>query len=238
LQTLKPEIINETADFFVINKPPGMAVEQPSHNQTLIDWLIGQGRLEPKKWGSATRIGVVHRLDSDTSGIVVVAKNPQSQAELTKLWQARKVEKTYLALVVGEIPKSGTIELPIKRDNKKDRQVVDLLESDKSRAAITTYKKLATSDLDSKKMALVEVKPITGRTHQIRVHLKAIGHPIIGDELYGEKSSRGCAKTLGLTRQFLHAWKLKLPSHPEFTAVLAEDLSQALKKLHTNNPTG
>jgi len=235
---MKVAVVFEDQRLLAINKPAGLAVEPPSSGPTLLDWLVQEGRVDKKVWSTESRYGVVHRLDSDTSGILIWAKTPTEQTRLKELWQGRMVEKTYLALVSGQIDQSGTIELSLRRDNKKDRQVVDLLTTSKSRPAISHYRRLAISQRQGHVFSLVEVKPITGRTHQIRVHLKSIGHPIIGDQLYGEKVSRQLAKELGLSRQFLHAWTLKLPDYPEFSAQLPNDLKLVLDKLQLSDPTG
>lgn len=232
---MTPEIITETDDYFVINKPAGMAVEAPSHEKTLRDWLIEHGKIKVGEWDEKNRYGVVHRLDSDTSGVIIWAKTPAAQEKLKLLWQGRQVEKTYLALVTGETEPAGTIELALERDNKNDRQKAVMLRSPKSRPAVTTYKRLAVGEWDGEKISLLEVRPITGRTHQIRVHLKAIGHPIIGDKLYGEKLGDQLAKKLALERQFLHARQIELDNH-EYCAALSLDLLSVLEKVRIPEP--
>ncbi len=225
----EPRLIAETDDYLVINKPAGFSVEPANNLPSLYEWLQSHdvfkdimSRLE--------RGGVVHRLDAETSGVVIWAKTASAQNELKTLWQGRQVEKTYLALVVGETEPSGTIDLSTERDNRNDRQKVSLLPSEKSRPALTTYKRLRVGEWKNQKITLVEVHPVTGRTHQIRVHLKAIGHPIIGDKLYGEKATDELAKSLGLNRQFLHAWKIRLQER-EYLAPLPADLKTVLEKL-------
>lgn len=225
----EPTIIAETNDYFVMNKPAGYSVEEQNNLPSLFNWLQTQYVFE-HILKSLERGGVVHRLDVETSGVVVWAKTSAAQMELKILWQGRQVEKTYLALVIGETEKSGTIDLNIERDNKNDRQKVAMLMTEKSRPAITTYSRLAVGEWGEKKMSLLEVHPITGRTHQIRVHLKAIGHPIIGDKLYGEKGTDEIAKTLDLHRQFLHAWKIKLQDK-EYEAPLPTELKATLEKV-------
>lgn len=234
----EPIILAETEDYFVFNKPAGMAVEPPSRTETLQDWLLKSGKIAKGEWGPEDRWGVVHRLDTDTSGVMVWAKNRAAQIDLRTKWQGRQVEKTYLALVVGKTPQEGSIELAIERDNKQDRQKVALLPSPRSRPAITHYKCIATGEVAGEKVSLVECHPVTGRTHQLRVHLKAIGHPIIGDGLYGEKKTDQIAKAIGLTRQFLHASRLCLPTAVEqqcYASPLAGDLLQALKEANISS---
>lgn len=227
----QPVIINETNEYFVINKPAGMAVEPPSHTSTILDWLVSNGQVVKTAWSTESRFGIVHRLDTDTSGVLLWAKSSTAQEHLKLQWQGRQVKKTYLALVVGEIHEKGEIDIPLSRDNKNDRQQVDFLKNDRSRPALTTYQRLAVGECAGKKVSLVEVHPVTGRTHQIRVHLKAIGHTIIGDKLYGDKNTDRLAKELDIERQMLHAWKLKLPETAEFIAPLPSDLSTVVNRL-------
>ncbi|HSX42095.1 MAG TPA: RluA family pseudouridine synthase [Candidatus Saccharimonadales bacterium] len=234
----EPTILAETDDYFVLNKPAGYSVETLANTHSLVDWLQTQYVFKHIQQSGLERGGVVHRLDVETSGAVIWAKTAAAQHELKTLWQGRQVEKTYLALVIGETESSGTIDLNIERDNKNDRQKVAMLMTEKSRPAITTYKRLAigtstslgVKGLGEKKISLLEVHPITGRTHQIRVHLKAIGHPIIGDKLYGEKGTDELAKSLDLSRQFLHAWKIKIQDQ-SFTAPLTDELEAVLEKV-------
>lgn len=240
-----PVILSETADYFVINKPAGMATEPPSHAQTLQDWLIESGHIKTGEWQPAERFGVVHRLDSDTSGVIIWAKNKAAQERLRTDWQGRTVKKTYLALVVGECQPTGTIELPIARDNRNDKMKVAWLDDGSARPSITEYKTLALAkimtpnlDVPSQLVSLVEAHPITGRTHQIRIHFKAIGHPLVGDKLYGEKRTDQLAKQLGISRQFLHAKEICLPNNGGqicYQADLPEDLHQALIKAGIEN---
>lgn len=228
---MQPTLINQTDDYFVINKPPAMATEPPSVNPTVRDWLIEQKYINPSEWGSDDRCGIVHRLDTDTSGVLLWARNQAAQTALRQTWQGRAVKKTYLALVVGRTEPSGVIELPIERDNRNDRQRVALLPSPKSRPALTEFKTLARTRVGEREVSLVEFHPITGRTHQIRVHAKAIGHPLVGDALYGEKASDELAAQLGVRRQFLHAATLTLPDGAVYAAPVPEDLRTVLERL-------
>lgn len=224
----KPEIISETDQYFVINKPPQMATEPPSHLPTLKDWLIENKHINPKDWDEDNRSGIVHRLDTDTSGVVIWAKNKKSQKHLRELWQGRAVRKNYLALTYGTISKTGTIEYPIMRDNKKDKQMVAIFPNPKARVAITKYERLDSVNINGSTINLVRAQPITGRTHQIRVHLKSVGNPIIGDNLYTDKIAKKIATELKLDRQFLHAEGIVIEDNKYFVG-LPKDLSTALK---------
>ncbi len=225
---VEPVILHENERYFVINKPAGFACEPPSNGPTVRDWLLEQNKVDPNIWDEQTRYGIVHRLDTDTSGVLIWAKTPSAQEELRLLWQGRAVEKNYLALVAGEIGESGTIELPIMRDNKKDRQTVAFFPDQKARPAITAYQRLALGSIHHNPVSLVLAHPITGRTHQIRVHMKAVGHPIVGDKLYGEKASEIIAQDLTLTRQFLHAESITVEGQ-RYEASLPPALEQALE---------
>lgn len=226
---MNPAILAETEQYFVINKPAGMATEPSADGPTLRDWLIDQDYIKVGEWGEDERYGVVHRLDTNTSGVVLWAKNAKAQMMLRALWQGRQVKKTYLALVAGITEPTGTIELSIERDNQNDRQRVALLPSPKSRPSITHYETLATAKVGEWNVSFVKAQPVTGRTHQLRVHFKAIGHPIIGDKRYGEKASDELGKNLKLDRQFLHAFELCLPDKKCYRAPLPPELDQALR---------
>ncbi|MBI2941676.1 MAG: RluA family pseudouridine synthase [Chloroflexi bacterium] len=194
-------IIYRDDDVLVIDKPPGLVVHPaPGHAQdTLVNALIA---LEPALHaGEPLRPGIVHRLDKDTSGLIVVARNERALRELQGQMQRRQVRKEYLALVrdfpdpARALPERGTIEAPIGR-HPRERQRMAVVE--RGRPARTHFVVRERSP----GYALVEVQLETGRTHQIRVHLAAIGHPVAGDPIYGT------AGELGLGRQFLHAWHL------------------------------
>lgn len=232
---MNPTIISETCDYYVINKPAGYSVEPHSRYPSITDWLDDQYHIKSIASG-ADRFGIVHRLDVETSGVLVWAKNELAQKDIQKTWQGRAVKKTYLALVTGEIQPEGSIELAIERDNRNDRQRVVLLPSLKARPAITNYTRLAVGEWEKEKVSLVECHPVTGRTHQIRVHLQSIGHPIIGDRVYGSKLSDKISDSLDLHRQFLHAWKIELDD-TQYVAPLPEDLVRVLQSLKINLPS-
>ncbi|OGD61016.1 hypothetical protein A3A71_02140 [Candidatus Berkelbacteria bacterium RIFCSPLOWO2_01_FULL_50_28] len=215
----KFEIIHETDRYIAINKPALYSVEISDRYPSVVEAF------------KPTTVFVVHRLDVETTGALIVAKTEQAQSELRDLWQGRAVKKTYLALVLGETPPTGEIELSIERDNKNDRQKVVLLPSDRSRAAITMYTRLAVGEWQGEKVSLVECHPVTGRTHQIRVHLQSANHPILGDKIYGNKRSDNLSKELGINRQMLHAFSLVLPHEPPLVAKVPLDFNSTLTKL-------
>lgn len=223
----KIKIIYEDDNILAVNKPAGLLVHGPD---SLVDWLI-EKYPEIKKVGEdPERPGIVHRLDKDTSGVLLVAKNQKEFEYLKKQFQDRKIKKKYIALVEGNIKdKEGIINLPIaksKSDFRKRSAVGKTI--GKEREAVTEYKVIKKFE----KFTLVEAYPKTGRTHQIRVHFKAIGHPVVCDKLYGPKKQI-CPS--GLTRQFLHANAIEfnLPdgSRLQLEADLPRDLQNALDML-------
>ncbi len=184
---------------------------------------------------SNIRPGIVHRLDKDTSGLMVLAKNSTAQRMLSNLFKERKVVKYYKALVLGDfIEKKGKISLPLGR-SKKNRKKIDILINN-GRDAETEFEVLESI----KNCTLLNVFPKTGRTHQIRVHFSTIGHPIIGDKIYGNKLSDQIAQSIELKRQFLHAYYLSFmhPIHNKKIEVideLSEDLIYSLNILKNKN---
>jgi 23S rRNA pseudouridine1911/1915/1917 synthase len=217
-------IIYEDDDLLVVNKPPGLTAHPtPGHpGHTLVNALLAH-LPHLADVGDWLRPGIVHRLDKDTSGLMLVAKNSQAQANLIGQFRSRSVSKAYLALVRGHLtPETGVIEANIGRD-PRDRKKMAVV--DGGREARTEYQVIKYIG----DYTLVEVQLQTGRTHQIRVHLAAIGFPVVGDKVYGVKSPF-------LPRQFLHAHRLgfSLPStgeHVEFKSELPADLEQALKDI-------
>ena len=229
---LEPEpiplrIVYEDDDLLVVDKPAGMAVHpSPGHSRHTLVHAVLAHCPDLSGIGGEGRPGIVHRLDKDTSGLIIVAKHDAAHLSLARQLKERKVEKTYLALVEGRVePTQGVIDGPLGR-HPRHRKKMAVVE--RGREARTRYRLLREVDGRS----LVEVRPETGRTHQIRVHLASIGHPVVGDALYG----RGGAAVPSLRRQFLHAQRLAF-RHPrtgdrlELEAPLAEDLREALAEL-------
>jgi 23S rRNA pseudouridine1911/1915/1917 synthase len=219
------DIVFENDDLIIINKPAGMVVHPSAGHPsgTLVNAALGYDP-DMEGVGGELRPGIVHRLDKDTSGLIVIAKNGRTLAYLQEQFKLRKVEKTYLALVDGTPPtKTGRIEASIGRDSAHRKQMAILPEG-KGRTAVTEYKTLESF----KNFTLLEVHPFTGRTHQIRLHLKLLGNPIVGDTVYGHKHP-----SVTISRQFLHATRLKINLAPNdlpriFEAPLPEDLEQVL----------
>ena len=220
------DAIYEDEDLIVINKPAGLVVHPGAGQRggTLVNALLH--RL-PKLSGigGKERPGIVHRLDKETSGCIVVAKTDEAHRQLSEQFAARQVEKVYLALVAGRLRKSsGVIEEKIGR-HPVHRQRMSIAPKH-GRIAKTEYRVASSST----EMSLIESKLHSGRTHQIRVHLRHLGHPVLGDKVYGGKHASA------YPRQMLHAWKLGF-THPrsaewkEFEAPLPPDFKEALKQL-------
>ena len=217
-------IVYEDDDLLVIDKPAGLTVHPaPGHpTHTLVNAVLAHFP-HLADISDSLRPGVVHRLDKDTSGLMLLAKNKAAQADLISQFRSRSVVKAYLVLVKGKLtPERGIIEAAIGRDpaNRKRMAVVNTGREARTQYQVVEY----TGD-----HTLLEVMLETGRTHQIRVHLAAIGHPVLGDPVYGVKSPY-------LLRQFLHACRLgfKLPStgeYVEFASKLPADLDKALKDI-------
>lgn len=208
------EVLYEDDDVIAINKPAGMTVHAGAGNAsgTLVNALLGRG-LELSKRGDPLRPGIVHRLDKETSGVILVAKNDAAHAKLGEAFQHRAVKKTYVALVQGILKeKIGSIELAIGRDPIHRTRMATPRKSGRGAApanprhARTDWRALANVD----NTTLVEVQLHTGRTHQIRVHFSALKHPVVGDTLYGAAANLRIGKTAlpKLDRNFLHAAKL------------------------------
>ena len=230
-EALDLDILYQDADIGVINKPAGMVVHPAAGHAkgTLVNALLHQ-MTDLSGIGGELRPGIVHRLDRGTSGLMVVAKNDRAHAELARQFHDREVEKEYVALVWGVVQAGRRIDLPIGRD-PADRKKMSA-RARRARSATTRV----TKALHMPGVTLLHVAISTGRTHQIRVHLSAIGHPIVGDAVYGGLRRRvpgDLRPVLALDRPFLHAARLVF-HHPadgrkmEFEATLPHDLQSVL----------
>jgi 23S rRNA pseudouridine1911/1915/1917 synthase len=212
-ESIPLDILYEDGDVVVVNKPAGMTVHAGAGNArgTLVNALLGRGQAL-SQGGGALRPGIVHRLDKDTSGIILVAKNDAAHANLGEAFRRRTVQKTYLALVQGLLKEDrGRIDLAIIRDRHRRTRmtafaVPQFASIGEARKALTDWRVLARIDSTT----LVEVQLHTGRTHQIRVHFSALHHPVVGDTLYGAAAQLRIGKIAlpPLGRNFLHAARL------------------------------
>jgi 23S rRNA pseudouridine1911/1915/1917 synthase len=223
------DVIYEDEDVLVVNKAAGLVVH-PAHGHatgTLVNAVVGKITADTGR--DAARPGIVHRLDKDTSGVMIVAKNDLAHLSLSRQLQGRKFEKEYIALVWGDPgDQPVVVEAPIARDTFDRRRMVVRAGG---RESTTRFTRIASYGTGADRRALLHVKPLTGRTHQIRVHLAYARLPIVGDPVYGRKGK----ERDDLRRQFLHAWRLSvnLPhAGPKtFTAPLAADLRQLIATL-------
>jgi 23S rRNA pseudouridine1911/1915/1917 synthase len=235
---MEPTIIFEDDSFLVVNKPAGWVVndaETVKHDLVVQRWLTDHYDFETIG-DREFRCGIVHRLDKETSGILLIAKTKYAFYELQRQFRERIVEKTYIALVHGEVsPKEGKIEAEVGRlPWRRDRFGV----LPGGRDSLTFYKVIANYQLLNTNYSLLEFYPKTGRTHQIRIHAKYIGHPLVSDDFYaGRKTARKDRKWC--PRLFLHAKGITF-LHPvtkkemKFESELAEDLQEALQNLSNN----
>ncbi|HEU4672545.1 MAG TPA: RluA family pseudouridine synthase [Candidatus Limnocylindrales bacterium] len=233
--TIPVRVVYEDPAVLVVDKPAGLVVHPaPGHwDGTLVNALLAHAPEGEAAFGGIAgvrRPGIVHRLDRDTSGLLMVARNDAAQSSLMAQLKARRVKKTYLALVAGSPAASvGRIEAPLGRDPRNRQRIAVVPDG---RAAVTGYRVRERFD----RWSLLELDLITGRTHQIRVHLAAIGHPVAGDPIYGTGTSRRGPD--GLERLFLHAWRLEFTSPADGRLVrvespLPEELEAVLATLRS-----
>ncbi|MFZ2941634.1 MAG: RluA family pseudouridine synthase [Leptotrichiaceae bacterium] len=199
-EDIKLDIVYQDGDIAIINKYSGMVVH-PAHGHysgTLVNAILFQIK-DLSGINGEMRPGIVHRLDKDTSGLIIVAKNDKAHTKLTEMFKNKEIKKTYLAIVKGKVSKeTGRIETNIGRDEKDRKKMSVSRDEKKGKLAITTYKVIDSNE----RYSLLDVNIETGRTHQIRVHMKHIGYPILGDIVYGRPDNK-------IMRQMLHAYKLE-----------------------------
>lgn len=217
------DICAQEKDFLVINKPAGLLVHPPayaSEEPTLVHGLLYKFQ-EIQDFEDTARPGIVHRLDRDTSGLIIVARHDKAHLKLSRLFKDRCITKKYLALVSGHPAKEGTISFPIARSLHTPKKMTHTRGDGKP--AMTHYRVLRYYD----KYSLVEARPVSGRTHQIRVHFAAIGHSLVGDSLYGKTSKL-------IKRHALHAWQLAFEFDDQIKKYLCfvpDDFRKLLKSL-------
>lgn len=220
-------IVHEDKAILVLDKPAGLVVHPAAGNWsgTLLNGLLHHA----PALASVPRAGIVHRLDKETSGLMVVAKTLQAQTDLVRQLQARTVKREYLALVWGQPQVSGRIEAAIGR-HPRDRIKMAVSQQESAKPAVTHYQRIATGSLDGRPVSLVRCQLETGRTHQIRVHMQSMGFSLVGDPLYGKPHLASA-----FARQALHAFRLGLV-HPstgkdlEWTAELPADFASLLER--------
>jgi len=253
-EAISLDVIYEDEDLSVINKPAGMMVhagsgasEDARNRGTLVNALLSR-YAQLSRSSDPLRPGIVHRLDKQTSGLIIVARNDAAHLKLSEMFSRRQIRKTYIALVHGAVKNDhGTITASISRDLIRRTRMTTKRESG-ARSAVSHYDVLERIDSDFGKFTLLSVRIETGRTHQIRVHLASIGHPVVGDTLYGapaqipmighRKKTEPEPEKLPLNRNFLHAAELEFAhpitrKHMQLTAPLPEKLNFFLDKLRS-----
>ncbi len=254
---IEPEIIYEDENFLAVNKPAGLLVHIANQKlktenlklqeTTLVDWLVKRyPEIQTVGDDPVSRPGIVHRLDKETSGIIVIAKNQKYFEHLKEIFKTRQIKKKYVALLHGSVvPEKGTIEKPI---GIKDGTIKRSVHSQKMvKDAVTKYKVIQYLKLSSEggssfggktgnlklktkeAFSLVEVEPLTGRTHQIRVHMASIGHPVVGDALYGPRTNKRMKRGLDVltaSRLMLHALSIEFTSDSGKRLRLQADYTQ------------
>jgi 23S rRNA pseudouridine1911/1915/1917 synthase len=223
--------IFEDESILVIDKPAGLRVDHGDNEESVEDLVSFP----------VERHGIIHRLDKETSGVLILAKTPEAFESLKNQFKEHTTKKVYTTLVLGETEDRGEIKSFIARDPKRKQAMKVILyptgqERGGLREAITNYRKVETYQFENYSLSQLEVEILTGRTHQIRVHLQSINHPVIGDQMYNSKPSKEISQKLGLERQFLHASLLEV-THPRtgerlvFKSDLPNDLTQTLERL-------
>jgi 23S rRNA pseudouridine1911/1915/1917 synthase len=252
------EIVYEDDDLAVINKPAGMmvhagsgATDEARSGGTLVNALLHRFKTLSSVGGDL-RPGIVHRLDKETSGLILIAKNDKAHEALAEMFASRQMTKTYIALVQGKLPEdAATIQTPISRDAvRRTRMTTRRLEG--ARHAVTHYRVVERLDTRFGPFTLARVRIETGRTHQIRVHVASISHPVVGDTLYGAPAKiialplsvtrKAAREVLALERNFLHSSELEF-THPitgkqiQLTSPLPDELEVFLRSLRDPGPS-
>ncbi|MEK7478986.1 MAG: RluA family pseudouridine synthase [Patescibacteria group bacterium] len=236
IETYDIHILLEEPDFAIIDKPAGLLVHKtPSgkqHEFALTDW-VAKKYPETKSVGDDSKIrpGIVHRLDKETSGVMVIARTQKFFEYFKVLLQTGRVMKTYLALVHGEIAKPQTINVPIGLISGKIKRSTRAKKMKMVKEAVTEIEPIQLFEVRTEQYTLLRVYPKTGRTHQIRVHLASIGRPIVADKLYGGKNR----ESFGLDRHFLHASSLEFSASDgrriKVESELPDDLQKVVKQV-------
>lgn len=236
-----PEVIYKDPEFLVINKPYGLLVHKTNstrNEHTITEWLI-KAFPETKKVGDdpELRPGIIHRLDKATSGVMLIARTQDAFEYFKKQFQGKKIIKKYSALVWGKTEERGVIDKPIGLKPGTTRRVTRGKNLKMVKDALTEYRRLEVLHFGNDTFTLLSVLPKTGRTHQIRVHLQSLHHPIVGDPIYSSKLETKKAQDLGVLRLFLHATSLEFSDlHGKrltVEAVLPSELEQALVKFES-----
>jgi 23S rRNA pseudouridine1911/1915/1917 synthase len=236
-------LIYESKDFIAVNKPAGVLVHPLKNSKikepTLVDWVL-ERYPEIKNVGDPStssgqvnlRPGIVHRLDRETSGVILVARHQKFFEYLKNLFKTHQIKKTYLTLVWGRLePKTGIIKTPIGIKTGTIKRTVWQKRAKDFKEAVTEYQVIKYFSFSGQDFSLVELMPKTGRTHQIRVHLASIGHPVVGDKVYGFKKLPLDKLGIDLDRQFLHAVSLEFNSADGHRIKIEAELPDELERI-------
>lgn len=231
----------------VINKPAGVlthALNEKDISDTIASWWLAEPEVAKIGWQFKGREGIVHRLDRDTSGALLLAKNPEALLKLQKQFHDREVGKIYIAVVFGKPDKEqgrvvSKISRDIKRRTKRVTSLIDFM-GDKSVEAISNYKVIKTGNINKNVLSVINFEIETGKTHQIRLHAKMLGAPILGDVDYGTKPSKRLSKFLNISRQLLHAKELTFNElttgkRIDICAPIPYDIESIAKKINGNS---
>jgi 23S rRNA pseudouridine1911/1915/1917 synthase len=236
-EKIKLDVIFENKDLLIIDKPSGMVVHpsEEGHHMTgsLVNAILNDpGQDNLSNIGGELRPGIIHRLDKDTSGLLMIAKNNKIHRQLIDLMKNRKVNKFYYALLLGRLePNEGTIDAPLSRGRRDFKRVV-LANEGEGRDAITKYEVEDYFEYEGSTYTLIKAKILTGRTHQIRVHFSSIGHPVVGDPVYGNRKINSLfKKNFGLNRYFLHAAELSFELKDGTEIDVKKELPKELKSI-------
>lgn len=228
---MEPTVIYEESDFLVINKPAGLLVHESviaSHESTVASWLL-KNYPEVATVGDnpENRAGIVHRLDRDTSGVMIIPRTQETFLFFKNLFQTKTVHKTYMALVYG-VPKGarGTIDKPIGLKSGTVKRTVHVKNAKMVKDAVTDYEVIKSFEIGDTQVSLLRISPRTGRTHQIRVHMASINCPVVGDALYGPKK-----QPIHISRQFLHADSIEFPTPRGNRLTISADMPDELAAL-------
>ncbi len=241
---MNPIVIYEESDFLVINKPAGLLVHSVKfamadhgadcEHPSVVDWLL-KNYPEVATIGDPStssgqviseRAGIVHRLDRDTSGVMIIPRTQEAFLFFKNLFQTKAIKKTYLALVYGA-PKNaqGIVDKPIGLNAGTVKRTVFTKNAKMVKDAVTNYRVIKTFEIDGVKVSLIKVEPQTGRTHQIRVHMASLSCPIVGDTLYGPKK-----QSIKISRQFLHADSIEFPTPRGNRLTISADMPEELAR--------
>lgn len=231
------EVVFENDDLFIINKPSGMVVHPSEEGHHMSGSLVNAILNNPgpdnlSNIGGELRPGIVHRLDKDTSGLLMIAKNNKIHRQIIELMKSRVINKFYYALLIGKLePEEGTIDAPLTRGSRDFKRVVLAIEGE-GRDAVTKYEVVDYFEYEGSTFTLIKAKILTGRTHQIRVHFSSIGHPVVGDPVYGNKKINAIfLKEFKLNRYFLHAAELSFEFKDGTKIDVKKELPEELKSI-------